>query len=110
MHPRVSVMNRYIPERNIEISQVEQSLAIEESHASYFWEKQVIGKSSFESVCIEVNTCGDSLSPKVFGKFLDCCDYPELVSFVYYAPTPVLKGFKIDNKTSLIKNCFFRTG
>lgn len=106
MHPRVSVMNRYIPERNIEISQVEQSLAIEESHASYFWEKQVIGKSSFESVCIEVNTCGDSLSPKVFGTFLDCCDYPELVSFVYYAPTPVLKGFKIDTKTSLIKNCF----
>ncbi|HPZ10331.1 MAG TPA: hypothetical protein PL110_19735 [Candidatus Eremiobacteraeota bacterium] len=106
MHPRVLVLDRYIEERDMEISQVEQSLAIEESHASYFWEKQVTGKSSFETVCMEVNTCGDSLSPKVVGTFLDCCDYPELVSFVYYAPTPVLKGFKIGNKNSLIEHCF----
>lgn len=106
MHPRVSVLNRYIPERDIEISQVEQSLAIEESHASYFWERQVMGKSSYDTVCMEVNTCGDSLSPKVVSKFLDCCDYPELVSFVYYAPTPVLKELKITSKHSLIKHCF----
>ncbi len=106
MHPRVLCLNRYIEERKTYISQVEQSLAIEESHASYFWEKQVMGKSSYETVCMEVNTCGDSLSPKVIGKFLDCCDYPELVSFVYYAPTPMLKDLQINNKRSLIKHCF----
>ena len=106
MHPRVMSLDRYIEERGMYISQVEQSLAIEESHASYFWEKQVIGKSSYETVCMEVNTCGDSLSPKVIGKFLDCCDYPELVSFVYYAPTPMLKDLKITNKDSLIEHCF----
>lgn len=106
MHPRVQVLDRYIEERGLYISQVEQSLAIEESHASYFWERQVIGKSSYETVCMEVNTCGDSLSPKVIGTFLDCCDYPELVSFVYYAPTPMLKDMKISSKASLIKHCF----
>ena len=42
MHPRVMSLDRYIEERGMYISQVEQSLAIEESHASYFWEKQVI--------------------------------------------------------------------
>ncbi|HEX7503483.1 MAG TPA: hypothetical protein VF451_08675, partial [Acidobacteriota bacterium] len=55
MQPRVQVMDRYIPERDIQISQVEQSLAIEESHASYFWEKQVSGKKSFEMASMEVN-------------------------------------------------------
>ena len=93
MHPRVTILDRYIEERGIQISQVEQSLAIEESHASYFWEKQVSGKNSFESACMEVNTCGDSLSPKVLGTFLDACDYPELVSFIYFAPTPLLKDY-----------------
>ena len=106
MHPRVTIMDRYIAERGIEVSQVEQSLAIEESHASYFWEKQKIGKSSYESACMEVNTCGDSLSPKVLGTFLDACDYPELVSFVYFAPTPLLKDYKISDRESLIKQCF----
>jgi len=106
MHPRVAIMDRYIAERGIEVSQVEQSLAIEESHASYFWEKQVIGRSSFETACMEVNTCGDSLSPKVLGTFLDACDYPELVSFIYFAPTPLLKDFKISDRESLIKQCF----
>lgn len=106
MHPRVTIMNRFITERGIEVSQVEQSLAIEESHASYFWEKQVIGRSSYESACMEVNTCGDSLSPKVLGTFLDACDYPELVSFVYFAPTPLLKDYKISDRASLIKQCF----
>jgi hypothetical protein len=106
MHPRVTIMDRYIAERGIQISQVEQSLAIEESHASYFWEKQVIGKSSFESACMEVNTCGDSLSPRVLGTFLDACDYPELVSFIYFAPTPLLKDFQISDRESLIRQCF----
>jgi len=106
MHPRVAIMDRFIAERGIEVSQVEQSLAIEESHASYFWEKQVIGKSSYESACMEVNTCGDSLSPKVLGTFLDACDYPELVSFIYFAPTPLLKDYKISDRESLIKQCF----
>jgi len=106
MHPRVTILDRFIEERGIQISQVEQSLAIEESHASYFWEKQVIGKSSFESACMEVNTCGDSLSPKVLGTFLDACDYPELVSFIYFAPTPLLKDYKISDRESLIKQCF----
>jgi hypothetical protein len=106
MQPRVMVMDRYIEERGIEISQVEQSLAIEESHASYFWEKQVSGKSSFEMACMEVNTCGDSLSPKVLGTFLEACDYPELVSFIYFAPPPLLKDYKITDRDSLLKQCF----
>ena len=106
MQPRVQVMDRYIQERDIQISQVEQSLAIEESHASYFWEKQVSGKKSFEMASMEVNTCGDSLSPKVLGTFLDACDYPELVSFIYFAPTPLLKDLKISDRESLRKQCF----
>ncbi len=106
MQPRVMILDRHIPERGIQISQVEQSLAIEESHASYFWEKQVQGKRSFESACMEVNTCGDSLSPRVLGTFLDACDYPELVSFVYFAPTPLLKDYKITDPDSLIRQCF----
>ncbi len=106
MQPRVQVMDRYIKERDIQISQVEQSLAIEESHASYFWEKQVSGKKSFEMACMEVNTCGDSLSPKVLSTFLDACDYPELVSFIYFAPTPLLKDLKISDRESLRKQCF----
>jgi|GEM_PF-484218 len=106
MQPRVQVLDRYIEERGASISQVEQSLAIEESHATYFWEKQVSGKSSFEMCCMEVNTCGDSLSPKVVSTFLDCCDYPELVSFVYFAPTPLLSGYKIDTRESLVQQCF----
>ena len=106
MHPRVMILDRFIAERGIQVSQVEQSMAIEESHASYFWEKQVIGRSSYETACMEVNTCGDSLSPKVLGTFLDACDYPELVSFIYFAPTPLLKDFKISDRESLIKQCF----
>ena len=106
MQPRVQVMDRYIQERDIHISQVEMSLAIEESHASYFWERQVSGKKSFEMVSMEVNTCGDSLSPKVLGTFLDLCDYPELVSFIYFAPTPLLKDQKISDRESLRKQCF----
>jgi hypothetical protein len=106
MQPRVQVMDRYIPERDIQISQVEQSLAIEESHASYFWEKQVSGKKSFEMASMEVNTCGDSLSPRVLSTFLDACDYPELVSFIYFAPTPLLKDMKISDRDSLRKQCF----
>jgi hypothetical protein len=106
MQPRVQVLDRFIEERGVWISQIEQSLAIEESHASYFWEKQVVGKSSFEMACMEVNTCGDSLSPKVLSTFLDCCDYPELISFIYIAPTPLLRGFKIDSRESLIQQCF----
>ena len=106
MQPRVMVMDRFIAERNIQISQVEQSLAIEESHASYFWERQVSGKSSFEMACMEVNTCGDSLSPKVLSAFLEACDYPELVSFIYFAPTPLLKDYKITDRDSLLKQCF----
>ncbi len=106
MQPRVQVMDRYIPERDLEISQVEMSLAIEESHASYFWEKQVQGRKVFEMASMEVNTCGDSLSPKVLGTFLDLCDYPELVSFIYFAPTPLLKGLKISDRESLRKQCF----
>jgi hypothetical protein len=106
MQPRVMVMDRFIAERNIQISQVEQSLAIEESHASYFWEKQVSGKSSFEMACMEVNTCGDSLSPKVLSAFLEASDYPELVSFIYFAPTPLLKDYKITDRDSLLKQCF----
>ena len=106
MQPRVLVLDRYIEERGIRISQVEQSLAIEESHASYFWEKQVMGRSSFEMAFMEVNTCGDSLSPKVLSRFIDGCDYPELVSFVYFAPTPVLTEAKITDLASLIKQCF----
>jgi S-adenosylmethionine/arginine decarboxylase-like enzyme len=106
MQPRVMVLDRFIEERGVMISQVEESLAIEESHASYFWEKQVIGKSSFEMACMEVNTCGDSLSPKALSTFLDCCDYPELVSFIYHAPTPLLKDFKISSKDAMLKQCF----
>lgn len=106
MQPRVMVLDRYINERGIQISQIEQSLAIEESHASYFWEKQTDGKKSYEMACMEVNTCGDSLSPRVLSSFLDCCDYPEMVSFIYYAPTPLLKGFKIESKESLVRQCF----
>lgn len=106
MQPRVQVLDRYIEERGMWISQVEQSLAIEESHASYFWEKQVIGRSSYEMSCMEVNTCGDSLSPRVVSTFLDCCDYPELISFIYFAPTPLLKGYKIETRESLISQCF----
>jgi hypothetical protein len=106
MQPRVQVMDRYIQERDIQISQVEMSLAIEESHASYFWEKQVSGKKSFEMACMEVNTCGDSLSPRVLSTFLDASDYPELVSFIYFAPTPLLKGLKISDRDSLRKQCF----
>jgi hypothetical protein len=106
MQPRVHVPDRFIEERNVIISQVEESLAVEESHASYFWERQVIGKSSYEMACMEVNTCGDSLSPRALSTFLDCCDYPELVSFIYYAPTPLLKDFKISSKEALLKQCF----
>lgn len=106
MQPRVMIMDRYIPERKVYISQIEQSMAIEESHLSYFWERQVYGKSSYDMACIEVNTCGDSLSPKVLSKFLDCCDYPELVSFTYYAPTPILNDLKISKKEELIRECF----
>jgi hypothetical protein len=106
MQPRVQVMDRYSPDRDVEISQVEMSLAIEESHASYFWEKQVSGKKAFEMASMEVNTCGDSLSPKVLSTFLDLCDYPELVSFIYFAPTPLLKGLKISDRESLRKQCF----
>ncbi|HSQ35075.1 MAG TPA: hypothetical protein VLQ89_03690 [Candidatus Binatia bacterium] len=91
MHPRVQVMDRYIKERDLQISQIEMSLAIEESHASYLWERQVSGRRSFEMASMEVNTCGDSLSPRVLGTFLDVCDYPELVSFIYFAPTPLLQ-------------------
>jgi hypothetical protein len=106
MQPRVQVMDRYIEERDIQISQVEMSLAIEESHASYFWEKQVSGKHSFEMACMEVNTCGDSVSPRALSTFIDACDYPELLSFVYFAPTPLLKGLKISDRDSLRKQCF----
>ncbi|MBN2400182.1 MAG: hypothetical protein JXI33_07555 [Candidatus Aminicenantes bacterium] len=106
MHPRVQVMDRYIQERDLQISQVEMSLAIEESHASYLWERQVTGKKSFEMASMEVNTCGDSLSPRVLGTFLDVCDYPELVSFIYFAPTPLLKDLKISDRESLRKQCF----
>ena len=106
MHPRVQVMDRYIKERDLQISQIETSLAIEESHASYLWERQVSGKKSFEMASMEVNTCGDSLSPRVLGTFLDVCDYPELVSFIYFAPTPLLKDLKISDRDSLRKQCF----
>jgi hypothetical protein len=106
MQPRVLIPDRYIAERNMRISQVEQSMAIEESHASYFWEKQMIGRSSFEMATMEVNTCGESLSPRALSTFLDCCDYPELVSFIYFAPTPVLAGLRIDSRESLLRECF----
>lgn len=106
MQPRVMVLDRYIEERGMFVSQVEQSLAIEESHASYFWERQVVGKSSFDMTCIEVNTCGDSISPRVLSAFLDRCDYPELVSFIYFAPTPVLKDIKIESREDLVRLCF----
>ena len=106
MHPRVMVLDRYIAERDIEISQVEQSMAIEESHASYFWEKQVKGKSSHEMASIEVNTCGESLSPRVLSTFLDGCDYPELVSFIYFAPTPLLREQKIISRESMLHQIF----
>ena len=55
---------------------------------------------------MEVNTCGDSLSPKVLSTFLDACDYPELVSFIYFAPTPLLKDLKISDRDSMRKQCF----
>ena len=106
MQPRVQVMDRYSPERDIEISQIEMSLAIEESHASYFWERQVAGRKSFEMASMEVNTCGDSLSPRVLATFLDLCDYPEMVSFIYFAPTPLLKDLKITDRDSMRRQCF----
>jgi len=106
MQPRVMCLDRYIAERGVRISQVEQSLAIEESHASYFWERQATAESSFDMATMEVNTCGDSLSPKVLSSFLDCCDYPELISFTFFAPTPLLKDYQINDRESLIRECF----
>jgi S-adenosylmethionine/arginine decarboxylase-like enzyme len=105
-HPRVMVRDRFIAERGIRISQIEQSMAIEESHASYFWEKQEEGKRSYEMATMEVNTCGDSLSPRALATFLDRCDYPELVSFIYFAPTPVLSDLRIDSREALLGECF----
>jgi hypothetical protein len=42
----------------------------------------------------------------VLSTFLDACDYPELVSFIYFAPTPLLKDLKISDRDSLRKQCF----